>query len=186
MSPYGVLGKVVIMVLEGERIRLSTEEVDMQLITEKLNDPNLIYTQNGIYNANQEAVFRYKENAEKSKGLYLTIKDFKGFNAGVIVLTGIHQIFRFGEITLFVWDQGKGYATEAISILQKHAFERMNVNRLEAGTCASNTACIKTFLRNGWKEEGMQRQKYFVKGQYENVVMLSHLKDDYLKGGLLH
>lgn len=65
-----------------------------------------------------------------------------------------------------------GYATEAIRLISRHAFETLGLYKLTAGFYASNIASIKAFKSAGFKEEGLVKAGYFLKGKREDGIIL--------------
>jgi ribosomal-protein-alanine N-acetyltransferase len=78
-----------------------------------------------------------------------------------------------------VW--GNGYVTEAAKAVCDFAFEKMNVNRIEAGTIVGHVASQRVLEKCGFKFEGELRQREFIKGRFIDVSMYSLLPQDYSK-----
>jgi RimJ/RimL family protein N-acetyltransferase len=94
----------------------------------------------------------------------------------------VNQQFRSAEIGILIGERnawGQGLGSEAIALLADHAFRRMNLNRLGAGTVAENIGCIRAFERAGFIREGVSRQAYFCDGQYRDVVHLGFLRNEW-------
>jgi RimJ/RimL family protein N-acetyltransferase len=68
---------------------------------------------------------------------------------------------------------GKGYATEAIKLGNKLAFEHHNIRKLSGGMYASNGGSIKAYTNAGWIVEGRLFNHYIVDGKYEDRVIVS-------------
>ena len=68
--------------------------------------------------------------------------------------------------TLHPWARGKGYATEAASVLVDHLVTELRVHRLEASTHPDNIASNRVLERLGFTLEGIRRESYWV----EDVV----------------
>lgn len=175
------------MFLRGKRISLQlVNDYHLKKTMAHLNEQRITrFTQHGIY----PMTFNHMEDYQNDQdGLYLAIIA-NGINVnhvGNICLYNIHQTFRTAEISLLLWEQGKGYGTEAIELIVKHAFLRMNINRLGAGTAAKNTGCTKVFYKNNFARCGVMSEAYFFDGEYQDVVQMELLKKDYMKnlGGM--
>ena len=76
-------------------------------------------------------------------------------------------------------ERGKGYGSEAIRVLQKFAFEELNLNRIELDVYDFNVRAHKCYLKCGFKEEGRMRQKLFRNGQFRDVIKMAILKEEY-------
>lgn len=76
---------------------------------------------------------------------------------------------------------GKGLGAEAIKLLQRFVFQRLNMNRLELIVHDYNQRAYKCYKKCGFVEEGRLRQKLFINGEYADVIQMSILRDDYFK-----
>ena len=74
---------------------------------------------------------------------------------------------------------GKGYGSEAIRVLQKFAFEELNLSRIELDVYDYNARAYKCYLKCGYKEEGRMRQKLFKNGRYRDVIRMAILKEEF-------
>jgi RimJ/RimL family protein N-acetyltransferase len=103
---------------------------------------------------------------------------------GNISLSNLHPTFRTAEISIIIGEQvrGCGYGTEAIKLLASHAFTRMNLNRLQAGAVVKNIGCTRAFEKAGFQKEGILRQAYYCEGEYQDVQIMSIVKDDWRRG----
>lgn len=102
----------------------------------------------------------------------------QGRHIGNIKLGPINHIHRRGDISLFIGEKdywGKGYATEAISLLKEFAFMELGLRKLTAGAYAANKGSINAFLRNGFEIEGTLKQHCLCGGSYCDVVMLGYI-----------
>jgi RimJ/RimL family protein N-acetyltransferase len=77
-------------------------------------------------------------------------------------------------------DHGKGYGTEAVTMLVRHLFEQEAARRVEGGTTLDNAAMRRLFERLGFVEEGVQRQFLPTPdGGGADCVMYGMTRDDY-------
>ena len=74
---------------------------------------------------------------------------------------------------------GRGFATEAASKIIEFAFEKLNVNRIEAKFMFGNDASLAVMKNVGMKFEGYQREAMFVKGKFKTIGISSILKREY-------
>ena len=103
--------------------------------------------------------------------------------AGIHVIDWIH---RKAEISIVIAEKeywGQGLATEAVSLLVKHAFTKLNLHRLGAGMWASNNGSKKCFEKSGFVLEGTLRQTFFCKGEYVDEYRLGLLRSDWEQSG---
>jgi len=75
------------------------------------------------------------------------------------------------------WRQG--YTAEAVRAVIRFAFERMNLNRVEAYHFVENGASGRVMQKVGMAHEGLQRQKFFVKGAHRDIEQYAILREDY-------
>ncbi|MFA5715049.1 MAG: GNAT family protein [Candidatus Paceibacterota bacterium] len=188
----------------GERIYLrAVTEEDLPNYFSWLNDQETTrWMQRGIYPNNMDEMREYMKSLQRSKdGIHLAIvrKEYPKYyniipvpsnemepekHIGNITLLNIHPVFRSAEISIIIGDgqyRGNGYGTEAIKLLVDHAFTRMNLNRLQAGAVVKNLGSIKAFEKAGFQKEGILRRAYYCEGEYQDVQIMSILKDDWRK-----
>ena len=120
-------------------------------------------------------------NAQDSYLFAIIEKETKR-HVGNIKIGPINFIHKFADISYFIGDKeswGKGYATEAISILTNFAFSILNLNRVEAGAYFNNIASIKALKKNGYVCEGRYRNKVLSGGQYVDIVRFGILYSEW-------
>ena len=76
---------------------------------------------------------------------------------------------------------GKGYMNEALQALLVHAFEVMQLRRLEADVDPRNTASIRTLERLGFQREGFLRERWHVNGEIQDALFYGLLRHEWPK-----
>ena len=76
---------------------------------------------------------------------------------------------------------GKGYMNEALNALVTHAFEAMELRRLEADVDPRNAASIRTLERLGFQREGFLRERWHVNGEIQDALFYGLLRREWLK-----
>ena len=76
---------------------------------------------------------------------------------------------------------GKGYMHEALQALLTHAFEVMQLRRLEADVDPRNTASIRALERLGFQREGFLRERWHVNGEIQDALFYGLLRREWLK-----
>ncbi len=66
-------------------------------------------------------------------------------------------------------------------MIYDYAFNQLNMNRLYGNCLESHKTTIRMACMMGHLVEGVSRQAIFKNGEYQNLINLSILKDDYLK-----
>ena len=74
---------------------------------------------------------------------------------------------------------GKGYMNEALRALVKHAFEVMDLRRLEADVDPRNAASIRTLERLGFQREGFLRERWHVNGELQDALFYGLLRREW-------
>jgi len=73
----------------------------------------------------------------------------------------------------------KGISTEALRIVIKYGFEKLDVNRVEAHCDEENIGSYKVMEKAAMKYEGTMRQKILVKNKFVNMKIYSILRSDF-------
>lgn len=87
-------------------------------------------------------------------------------------------------VGIFIGDaayRGRGYGTEAMGLLLDFIFMHMNINRVELRVFSFNKRAIKSYIKNGFVEEGKMRQAIFRYGKYHDEVIMSILREEYFR-----
>jgi len=76
---------------------------------------------------------------------------------------------------------GKGIASEALSLLASHLFEKAKLRRLTAGVMDTNPAMIRVFEKLGFQREGTFRQQDRLGDAYIDHIHLGCLEHEFVK-----
>ena len=106
---------------------------------------------------------------------------------GVVGTTTIFQIdndHRRAEIgfALARAQWGKGYASDAVTSLIRFAFETLDLHRLEADPDPQNAASIAVLRKQGFKREGLLRERYFLNGEPQDAEYYGLLRREWTQG----
>jgi RimJ/RimL family protein N-acetyltransferase len=74
---------------------------------------------------------------------------------------------------------GRGLAGEAVGRLIQHAFEDLDLHRIEADPDPGNTASIRLLEKQGFKYEGLMRERYFLGGQAMDAAIYGLLRREW-------
>lgn len=85
------------------------------------------------------------------------------------------------RIALFDPFCGKGYGTEAMSLLLKYGFEIMNLHRIGLDVYSFNKRAMKSYEKLGFKLEGTIRDELFYDGEYHDSNIMGVLKDEFIQ-----
>ena len=103
----------------------------------------------------------------------------------LIGVTGLHQIdFKnrhscFGILIGEKAEWGKGYGTEATALIVKHAFETLNLNRVWLQVYDDNARARRSYVKVGFREEGVLRQDCYREGRYWDTIVMAVLRQDW-------
>jgi ribosomal-protein-alanine N-acetyltransferase len=172
--------------LEGERLYL--REVRPDDVTDRyyrwMNDPEVAeYLEVRFFPNSIDDIRAYvTKTAGDRSNVFLAIVLREGDrHIGNIKLGPINWIHRWAEVSLVVGEKdcwGKGYGTEAIRLVTRYAFDRLNLHKLTAGCYAGNGGSLNAFLKVGWHEEGLKKQHYFANGRYQDVHQLAVFRNE--------
>lgn len=90
---------------------------------------------------------------------------------------------RKAELGLVIGDKSewnKGYGTEAVRVLVDWAFGTLNLNRVQLQVYARNVRAQRAYAKAGFAVEGVQRQADYYAGQYDDVILMAILRQDWL------
>lgn len=106
------------------------------------------------------------------------VVDVDGRAVGSASLFHVDPLARHAEagISLVAAARGRGIGTAAISQLVEFGFVRCNLRRVHLQAIASNTAALRAYAKAGFVEEGRLRQHAWVRGAYEDIVLMGILR----------
>ena len=73
---------------------------------------------------------------------------------------------------------GRGYGTEAMTVVLDHAFEAIGLHRVQLDVYAFNPRAIRSYEKAGFTVEGRQRDTLYWDGEWTDSVLMSVLADD--------
>lgn len=104
----------------------------------------------------------------------------EGF-CGFIEVRDIDHEHSQGELSFWLakhaW--GHGYMSEVVQVIVRYGFEVLSLNRLFAYHMVRNPATGRVLEKNGFKKEGLLRERVQKWGQYEDVVLMAILRQDW-------
>ena len=158
--------------IEGTTIYLRPlGEADIPLWASWFNDPDVTMHMNkGAFPNSELAQREFLAQLSRSTSdlqLGIVVKE----NDRLIGTIGLHEIdwiHRHASISVVIGEKaywGQNLGTQAVGIIVKHAFRKLNLHRLTAGMWSSNLHCRSCFGKNGFQLEGTLRDSYFFDGR---------------------
>jgi ribosomal-protein-alanine N-acetyltransferase len=80
---------------------------------------------------------------------------------------------------LFAGFTGRGYMTQAVSLILKFAFEDLKIHRVEANVQPNNLPSIAVLKRCGFAKEGFSRRYLKIGGQWRDHERWAMIKEDW-------
>ena len=174
--------------LYGKRIRLrAIEREDLPRFVAWLNDPevrrNLQLFQPLSLVQEEEWFKGILQRSVEEQPLVIEIKTGESWQAvGDAGFFSIREADRTAEIGIFIGEKkfwGQGYGTEAMSLMLKHGFKELNLNRIYLRVYETNLRGIRSYEKAGFKQEGRLRQDRFMDGKYIDVLLMSVLRSEW-------
>ena len=75
---------------------------------------------------------------------------------------------------------GQGYMQEALRAVLNHAFEVLNLHRIEADVDPRNAGSVRTLERLGFQREGYLRERWQVNGEIQDAFYYGLLRPDWV------
>ena len=100
---------------------------------------------------------------------------------GLISLVSINYLNQSGELHIMIGDkknQGKGAGTFAVREMIHHAFDNMNLQRIELTVLENNTRAIHLYEKCGFKYEGRKRKAKYKNGEFVDMLMYAILREE--------
>jgi RimJ/RimL family protein N-acetyltransferase len=174
--------------LEGELIRLRALELDdLERCYRWLNDGELTrFIEGGRYPVSREYEREWLENAVRNRSSFsnvlMAIETKDGVHIGNIGLHEGSPEHRSAKLGIMIGEKeywSKGFGTDAIRVVLRFAFERMNLNRVELGTVDFNDRAQACYRKCGFVEEGRRREDRYIDGEYHDLIMMGILRREW-------
>ena len=155
------------------------EKEDLPLIAEWLNKPEFF----GEYNPLLQTSRTDLEKTREGRSLELTdfLIEKKDRSKIGYIQHFTHPAVERLEIgfSMIPRERGKGYCTEAISILVDYLFLSKDIMRIQAQTETGNLASQKVLEKAGFKKEGTMRKCDFSRGKWRDAYLYSILREEW-------
>ena len=101
-----------------------------------------------------------------------------GFIGSFYILHPMGKMLEMGY-TLIPSERGKGYCTEAAQIMVDYLFLTREAACIQATTHVKNNASQRVLEKVGFKKEGAMRKRFFVRGEWQDIILFSILREEW-------
>ncbi|HEV2169455.1 MAG TPA: GNAT family protein [Candidatus Binatus sp.] len=175
--------------MEGKLVRLRAyERSDLDSIMKWINDEEvtdflaggmLTYPVSSITEEKFIEAAAHSSDTEKSFAIE-TLADRKYL--GGVSFHAINWLNRSAGLGITIGDKsfwGKGYGTDAMRVMMRLGFDKMNLHRLWLHVYDYNQRAIASYEKCGFKHEGALREDRFYRGKYHDTIVMGILESEY-------
>jgi RimJ/RimL family protein N-acetyltransferase len=172
--------------LKGERLTLrAIERDDLPRYVAWLNDPEvtdhlLVHLP---FNLDDETDWYESQRKDSTMQNFAIVVSAENLLIGSIGLMNINQWEQNAELGILIGDKtrwGQHYGREAIQLLLPFGFNTLNLHRIFLRVDAAHSAAIRCYTNCGFIEEGRLRDVVFRRGHFEDQLIMSILRPEYL------
>ncbi|HKF29125.1 MAG TPA: GNAT family protein [Candidatus Binataceae bacterium] len=176
--------------MDGKLVRLRGYEMsDLDTVTKWLNDEEvtqflgsglLSYPVSSIAERKFIEQFGLSESSTEKTFAVETLAD--GRLIGTLGLHGIDWINRHSALGIIIGDRqywGRGYGTDAMLVLMRLAFDKLNLHRLWLHVYDFKTRAIASYQKCGFRREGVLREQRLFGRKYHDTVVMGILEAEY-------
>ncbi len=137
------------------------------------------------YPAGEAERYLARQQDERETGQSFTFvieQQAEGLFCGLVEVRDIDREHSQAELSfwLSVKAWGQGYMSEVVQEVVRYVFEDFGINRLYAYHMTRNPASGRVLKKNGFKQEGLLRQRVLKWGQFEDVAIWAILRHEWL------
>jgi RimJ/RimL family protein N-acetyltransferase len=175
--------------MEGKLVRLRAyEKSDLDAVMKWVNDEEVTDLLGGemlVYPVSSLAEAKFIEAAadssDKQKTFVIeTLADPRYI--GSVSFNVINWLNRSAGLGIVIGDKslwGKGYGTDAMRVMLRLGFDKMNLHRLWLQVHDYNPRAIASYEKCGFKREGVLRADHFARGKYHDTIVMGILESEY-------
>jgi RimJ/RimL family protein N-acetyltransferase len=172
---------------QGKLVRLITPipEEDSILLSDWTRDSGFFRFAMG-----EPARYRYPvtikkwfEETSQSGYPFMVVTQVENKKIGEIEIDGINHISGNGWLGIGIGERnywGKGYGSEAITLILDFAFLWLNLHRVSLDVFEYNTRGVRAYEKLGFKLEGRKRGALLRDGQRWDLLYMGILKDEWI------
>lgn len=102
---------------------------------------------------------------------------------GSTYLRDIDKDNQKAEFGIFIGEdveRGKGYGTEAASLMCQYGFQKLNLHKIMLRVFAFNKRAICSYERAGFVREGYLRDEVKINGEFQDIIFMAVIKNSYV------
>jgi RimJ/RimL family protein N-acetyltransferase len=160
------------------------EPADLPAIRTWLNDPQLRALIGETRPLSLAAAEAYVDKLQRdpTRVWLMIVERATGRPIGECGLLRMMPDWRTTDLSIILGEpasRGRGYGTEAITLLMDYAFGALNFHRIAIGVVGFNTRALRFYEKVGFQQEGIQRDGYYYQHRYHDFVMMSILAHEF-------
>jgi diamine N-acetyltransferase len=176
--------------ITGNRVRLrAMEKNDLPFYVRWFNDPEVIshlkiFQPLSLGQEEQWYANVLTKSVEEQPLCIEVLKKSNWIFIGNLCFLAINQHDRSAELGIAIGEKqywGQGYGTEALNLLVDHGFNTLNLNRIYLQVYETNPRAVRSYEKASFSTEGRLRQARYLNGRYVDVILMSILKDEWIK-----
>jgi RimJ/RimL family protein N-acetyltransferase len=173
--------------MDGKLVRLRAyERSDLDAVMKWINDEEvtaflgpLVYPLSSI--AEEKYIEAAAISSETNKTFVIEALAEREY-IGAISFHAINWLNRSAGLGIVIGDKsfwGRGYGTDAMRVMMRLGFDKMNLHRLWLHVYEYNHRAIASYGKCGFKREGVLRKERFFRGCYYDTLVMGILDDEY-------
>jgi RimJ/RimL family protein N-acetyltransferase len=171
--------------LRGALVRLRPlAEPDITSLVRWYNDPDVLYW---LHRSEEPATTAAAERSRLERSVAdpaqvaWMIETAEGRAIGYVRIEGIDPTHERAQLAIAIGERdcwGAGYGADAVRLVLRYGFERLNLRRIELITDIDNARGIRCYEKCGFVREGVLRQHRLRYGQPLDMLQMAVLRDD--------
>lgn len=104
-----------------------------------------------------------------------------GRSVGSVYFRDIDKLHRKAEYGIFLGEKdalGKGYGTEAATLMLRYGFEVLELHKIMLRVLADNTAARRSYEKAGFLQEAYLKEDVFLDGQYKDIILMAAINGE--------
>ena len=176
-DPPTLIGKAVL-------IRALLPEDGNETYAGWMNDPEIVEYTESRFISHTPADLKHYIQGVRSDPLshaWAICDAVSGGHVGNIKLGPVIIRHQFGDIGLIIGERsawGRGFATEAISLVCDFAFKQLRLHKVTASMYEENVGSTRAFEKAGFTIEGIRPSQYLLNDHYTGLVIMGRTASD--------